>query len=157
MTLHTGEGCMLRTPMQATGSIMYSTDCYAYADENKGCGVQERQENSYGTDFNQHKGGTWVMYWTNDGIKIWFFPQGAGAPPDLQRGQPVPSLWGLPSAYFDSSTCDADKYFSNQTIVINTTLCGAWAGNPAEWPSQCGDPCVSSFADPQRCCFSSKA
>lgn len=141
MTLHTGDGCYLKTPMEASGTLLQTTNCYAYATNNLGCSVKDEQWGSYGAGFNK-EGGTWAMLWDDDGIKVWFF-RDSMIPWDLRRARPVPSSWSQPAAFFDSSTCDMDEFFSDQTIVINTTLCGDWAGNDWVFATQCPGTCVS--------------
>ena len=37
-----------------------------------------------------------------------------------------PSTFGTPSAAYPSSTCEIDKFFGAQNLIIDITLCGDW-------------------------------
>ena len=37
-----------------------------------------------------------------------------------------PSNWGTPSAAWPSSSCNVSKFFDEQQLVIDITLCGQW-------------------------------
>lgn len=41
-----------------------------------------------------------------------------------------------------------DEYFTEQNIIINITLCGAWAGNAVEFAKTCSGLCTDYIADP---------
>ncbi|GAA5901443.1 hypothetical protein JCM6882_006279 [Rhodosporidiobolus microsporus] len=125
-TLHTGAGCTLKSPMQAVSSIL-ETDCNAYINGNIGCGTLDPSTKSFGSALNKAGGGTFAMTWDEDGVAVYFFPRGT-APSDLTSDSPFPSTWGEPRARWDASTCDPQKYLGDQTIVINITVGGDWAG-----------------------------
>lgn len=93
---------------------------------------------TYGTSFNQQGGGVYAMEWTSTSINVWFFPRNA-IPAELSTSNPSPtpgSSWGTPIAAFSGGGCDFDARFSNLSIVIDTTFCGDWAGNPDLWKNQ---------------------
>ncbi|TRX93114.1 hypothetical protein FHL15_005982 [Xylaria flabelliformis] len=86
---------------------------------------------TYGDAFNAVGGGVYAMEWNSQDIKIWHFPRTA-IPYDISRAPitiPDPTSWGPPQALFGGSSCDADSYFFNMSLVINTNFCGAYAGN----------------------------
>jgi len=70
---------------------------------------------------------------------MWFWPFGQ-APKDIDTGAPMPDRWGTPYAFFalDESSCPA-SHFRAQRLVINTCLCGDWAGSVWEY-----SPCYES-------------
>jgi len=47
-------------------------------------------------------------------------------PPTLGGGSIDTSSLGTPKAYYPASSCDFNKYFTPQEIVIDITLCGDW-------------------------------
>ncbi|GAA5857463.1 hypothetical protein JCM8547_009285 [Rhodosporidiobolus lusitaniae] len=130
MTLHTAAGCTLASsstsPMNFTGNML-TTNCDALSTGNVGCGVQDPSTSSFGSAFNAAGGGVFAMVWDEDGIAMYFFPRDK-VPSDLSSNSPLPLTWGQPSARFSSSTCDPQKYFSEQTIVLNISLGGDWGG-----------------------------
>ncbi|KAL8680354.1 MAG: hypothetical protein Q9186_003475 [Xanthomendoza sp. 1 TL-2023] len=111
MTMHTNEGCSL------AGSSCLS---------NQGCSAKG---GAFGDGFNQNNGGIYATEWTNDAIKIWFFPRGQ-QPNDILSDSPDPTKWGNPTSTFQGgSNCDIDSHFKDQQIVFDTTFCGDWAGS----------------------------
>lgn len=101
--------------MDATGTVL-TTNCYAYHDNNVGCGVKDERWQSYGAGFNQ-QGGSYAMLWDDDGIKVWFWPN-SKIPWDLRRARPIPSQWGSPAAAWDASACDPDDFIDPQLIIM---------------------------------------
>jgi len=133
MTLHTGSGCSITNNDAFSGSISTS-NCDVNAvgqDKNAGCSISTTNTQSYGSGFNANNGGVYATEWTSTAISIYFFPRGS-IPSDITSGSPEPSSWGKPLAQFQGG-CDIPSFFSNQQIVFDTTLCGAWAG--AVWSS----------------------
>jgi len=49
------------------------------------------------------------------------------------------SQWGPPSASFPAATCNITQFFSPQNLIFDITLCGNWAGLPAEYLPACGN------------------
>jgi hypothetical protein len=129
---HTNSGCSIsNSPQQFLGELS-TPNCDVNAPgqaTNAGCGVVSSQGGaSYGAGFNANGGGVYATQWTSEAIGIWFFPRGS-VPSDVTSGSPNPSSWGLPQAKFGGSGCDVGSHFRDQKIVINTALCGDWAGN----------------------------
>lgn len=77
---------------------------------------------SYGNAFNAEGGGVYALEWDDEELKIWHFPRSA-IPDDIVYAgivSPNPETWGPPQAVFGGSDCDADTYFYNLSLVINT-------------------------------------
>ena len=68
------------------------------------------------------------MLWDDDEIAVWFFPRDS-IPSDLVAEAPQPTTWGTPMARWPASSCSPTKYFYNQSIIFDITLCGDWAGS----------------------------
>ena len=103
-----------------------------------GCGVDLKSQVSFGHGFNQNGGGTYACELTAEGaVTIWFFPKGT-APADIDSNTPNPANW---SANNRTMFNPCPNTFKNLQLVINTTLCGDWAGR--EYPG--GDPQKSAI------------
>ncbi|MGZ3656974.1 MAG: glycoside hydrolase family 16 protein, partial [Bdellovibrionota bacterium] len=123
-TIHTRAGCT----MPEGDSSRTMTGTYSGHDCGSGdaCSVRGVR-GSFGPSFNAAGGGVYATLWKNSGISVWFFPRGS-IPADISAGHPNPRKWGLPVAFFPlGSDCPAAD-FSAHHIVINTDLCGDWAG-----------------------------
>jgi len=136
-TLHTSEGC----DQSAESTSLFSgtwgdgsngqpaTNCWINAPNqysNQGCGIVGNG-NSYGAPFNANGGGVYALEWTTTFIRSFYFTP-SNIPPDLTSNSPNPSGWGTPYAYFTLGGSCPDSHFVNQTMVINLTFCGDWAG-----------------------------
>lgn len=66
----------------------------------------------------------------------------------MSSQSPQPSTWGSPKAFWSSSTCPTKSFFGAQRIVINTTLCGDWAGSAYSSDPTCPGTCAERVADP---------
>ncbi|KAI0365645.1 hypothetical protein BV20DRAFT_723497 [Pilatotrama ljubarskyi] len=134
MALHTKPGCSLSSSAKQTGKVN-QTDC----SSGTGCTVLETQENSYGSAFASAGGGVWAMQLESSGINIWFWTR-KDVPDSVTNAKKTidPSSWGTPSAAFASDSCDINSFFAPQQMVIDITLCGAWAGVPSEYMATCG-------------------
>lgn len=99
-------------------------------DGNIGCNYAAPQSDttSYGSPFNAEGGGVYALEWDDDDLKIWHFPR-SEIPSDITAGKPKPMNWGLPQARFGGSECNADKYFYNMSLVINTVRSPDFCGN----------------------------
>lgn len=125
----------------ATGAPISST-CASSPSNNSGCAFSDENPCSYGHEFNMIAGGAFAHLWNHDGIKMWHFPR-TGMPADITAQQPNPDSWGPPAASYTI----ADGYTMNGTfydhqLVIDTTLCGDWAGatyTSAGCPGTCAD------------------
>jgi hypothetical protein len=101
--------------------------------------------------FNREAGGVYAHLWDNSGIKVWFFSR-KDIPADIRDKNPQPSTWGEPVAEFAADTCNMAEHFQGHSIVINTTLCGDFAGSaypgPEEGGKTCNGSCGDAVADP---------
>ncbi|KAG0287666.1 hypothetical protein BGZ98_004561 [Dissophora globulifera] len=144
VTLHTSSGCTMEGVSRWQSASVLTPNCDVNAPgqgANVGCGVLAPNANSYGTGFNNNKGGVYATQWTtSSGIQVWFWPR-SQVPGDISSGNPDPRNWGQPLATFpfQSGKCSANK-FSNLQFVINLTFCGDWAGSvyaSSGCPSSC--------------------
>lgn len=148
ITLHTADGCMLSHDGQYYDSLVKTTNCYIQAPgqaSNQGCNVGMGDRRGYGNAFNAAGGGIYVVDWTEQEIKVWFFSREDKLPQDILDGTPNPSSWGKPNMHVDSSTCDIPRFFRDLQIVINLTFCGDWAGSV--WPYGSCQSKASSCSD----------
>ena len=105
------------------------------------------RSNSFGHGFNEMGGGVFAHLWTEDAIQVWFFPRNA-IPGDIYAMNPNPANWGNPTANFPTQdSCSIGQHFQDHQLVIDTTLCGDWAGS-AFTSAGCGPSCVDYVADP---------
>ncbi|KIM29503.1 glycoside hydrolase family 16 protein [Serendipita vermifera MAFF 305830] len=142
---HTSPGCNLVTPGNFSG-VAGSTTCDATINYNTGCGIVDPSVASFGPTFNEKGGGIYAMKWDEISIDVWFFYRSA-IPEDILEGTPNPASWRLPSASLSNLGCDIDRYFMNQMLIFDITLCGDWAGTSY---SQVGCPgtCEERVTDP---------
>ncbi|GAA6049091.1 hypothetical protein NBRC10513_003245 [Rhodotorula toruloides] len=151
-TLHVNDsGCKRASSPDITGTaVAANDDCNAHNKGNTGCSYSETASNSYGAPFNKAGGGVFATLFSSDAISVWFWSHGGtDLPKNIASGAPDMSTWGKPSATWPKSSCDIGKYFQDQTLIFDTTLCGDWAG--AVWPSECSSKaptCADYVADP---------
>ncbi|RKO97192.1 hypothetical protein CAUPRSCDRAFT_2690, partial [Caulochytrium protostelioides] len=122
-TLHTEEGCVFDTSAlsEMVGQLSNGvTSCQG----STGCGATTRPD-TIGAAFNQRGGGVWAMQWDESVIKMWQF--GSEGRADINANKPDPSKWGKPDSVFKLSQRCRDV-LRPMRIVINTTVCGDWAG-----------------------------
>ncbi|EIN12757.1 hypothetical protein PUNSTDRAFT_111149 [Punctularia strigosozonata HHB-11173 SS5] len=147
-TLHTNNGCTL----SASSDLPHSghttqTNCFFNTTGNPGCSITETASStSVGAAFAKNGGGVYAMYMSTNGIEMWFFPRGQ-VPTDLSTNNPEPTLWGQPSASFPASTCNPSTFFQPQRLILNTDLCGSWAGNVMDSTGCPGIVCTTLIAD----------
>lgn len=158
MTLHTDDGCAVTNASTTFSGTMTTEDCYvddpnqtinagcsivaptnntivssssSYSRHSSGHNITTTVRSTAGSEFNTQGGGVYTMEWTSTNLTFHFFPRGY-IPSDITSGAPVPSTWTqTPLAVF--SGCDFDAHLSNLSLVINTSLCGSYAGNSAIW------------------------
>ena len=141
VTLHTGPDCALLSNGSGKsyqGSLATS-DCYVDAPNqapNAGCSVLAPPGSaSFGAPFNDNGGGVYAAEWTaQHGFAVWFFARNAIPTSLLSRSGGAgidTAAFGTPLARFDGKGCDWSSNFQEMQIIINTALCGDWAGK--EW------------------------
>ncbi|KAH9965273.1 glycoside hydrolase family 16 protein [Russula dissimulans] len=150
-TLHTGSGtdCVIpsRAPTSSDGRPAFTadvlrTDCRSSQKNDAGCSLSDPDSNSYGQGFISAGGGVFALLRDDStGIKIWHFARNS-IPPDAHSDQPDPSSWPPPSAFLSTADCDIASHFSSQYLVLDTTLCGGWAGG-AYRSSGCPGSCTN--------------
>ncbi|GAA6020804.1 hypothetical protein JCM11491_004658 [Sporobolomyces phaffii] len=128
---HTTMGCsMQRTGFTnlftLAGDLKY--DCDAYAADNQGCSTRDTSTISYGAPFNAQGGGVFAVLWNYEGIAMYTFPRNA-VPADITSGTPQVLDWGTPTAFLSNTNCSIFDNFYEMKIVINSNLCGSWAGS----------------------------
>lgn len=146
-TLHTSEGCTAsQGSLQVTGQPGQTTQCATIGGDNTGCAYHDTDGRSYGEGFNAAGGGVFAHLWDRTGIKAWHFAR-SEVPEDIGSENPNPDAWGPPAAFWSSETCNISDHFHDHALVIDTTLCGDWAG--ATYASAgCPGTCEEAVADP---------
>jgi hypothetical protein len=91
-----------------------------------GCGVTSQSPTTFGYGFNRAGGGVYATELLPSGaVTIWFFPKGT-APADIADNTPEPSTW--PAKYIATAFKPCPGSFAKMQVILNTTLCGGWAG-----------------------------
>ncbi|KAL2008411.1 hypothetical protein VTN00DRAFT_6605 [Thermoascus crustaceus] len=147
MVLHTSGQCTINNSGM-TGSVL-SDNCQI-AHSTTGCSVQGT-DGSLGSPFNEAQGGVYAMEWTDQFIRIWFFPR-SSIPQSIKDGNPDPATFGPPMGNFEGS-CDIGNEFQEQKFIFDTTFCGDWAGGvygssgcPMSNPSNALESCTNYVA-----------
>lgn len=122
IVMHTAGTCSL-TDTDMTGSVN-ATGCGEDLGT-VGCKI-EGHEGSYGTSFNKQKGGVYSLQWTDEFLKIWYFPR-SSIPASITSGKPDVTEFGTPMALVKES-CDVANAFKSQSFIFDVTFCGDWAG-----------------------------
>lgn len=148
MALHTTQGCTLASDTQLTGKIV-STDCFNATNGNQGCIVQGASEATYGAGFAAAGGGVYALEWSSEGngIRIWFFQRGS-IPDDVSGSSPNPNNWGTPTAAWPESGCNSSQFFGPQTLILDITLCGNFAGAASTFQATCSGVCTDLIKTP---------
>ena len=148
-TLHTGpdSGCVLVTNLSTTskrapytGHVL-NTGCDSSSGNDTGCAFLDPSNTSFGQDFNLAGGGVFALLWDSSGLQMWHFVRNS-IPKDIQNGQPDPSSWTTPVAFWSSVGCNFPSDVQNQHLVINTALGGGWASSDypnSGCPGTCSD------------------
>lgn len=149
MALHTLPGCYHNTtpPNQMGISDPTKVDC----SQPSGCVVSESAPNSFGQGFANAGGGVFGVQFDVAGVFIWFWSR-PSIPASIANANATSSInvsdWGAPSASYPASEpCNITQFFTPQNLVIDITLCGIWAGLPAQYLPQC------SGAGPTGICY----
>lgn len=125
MVLHTNTNCKVDGLGQTGAQASY--DCALDTAGTGGCDVNAVQPNTYGTGFNDNDGGVYAMEWTDDFIKLWFFPR-SNIPLSIIADKPDTTEFGIPNANFKGA-CNIKERFVDHKFIFDTTFCGDWAGN----------------------------
>ncbi|KAL5532313.1 hypothetical protein ACEPAF_5882 [Sanghuangporus sanghuang] len=147
--LHTTDGCKHPDNSSSTSietGTLISTDCYNATNGNQGCVVEDPSTTSYGDDFYENGGGVFAMLWNDDGIKMWFFNR-SSIPSDIEDS-PDPDNWTTPTANWPNSSCDVSQFFGAQTITLDITLCGNYAGSASVYEETCSGTCTDLIQEP---------
>ncbi|CAK9786298.1 hypothetical protein CC85DRAFT_327747 [Cutaneotrichosporon oleaginosum] len=131
MALHSAEdGCYAPQTNQAlmTGN-WGSHNCSIGYSYGSGCTARDTDPASYGAAFAAAGGGVYVAEWAADAIKIWFISR-PNVPAALTANAKTidTSILGTPTGYWGNKDCTFTRYFGPQTMILQTTLCGVWAG-----------------------------
>nr|POE99335.1 putative endo-1,3(4)-beta-glucanase [Quercus suber] len=159
VTLHTSPGCAVDSSPALFQGNLSTTDCNAGSGSD-GCSVATHPLISAGSRsspapyantstlatagprFNAQGGAVYALLWTPQTISIYIFAHDA-LPADLAAGQtPAPETWtATPLVQFrpDSSApdggCDFTQRFTDMRMILNTEVCGSWAGADDVWES----------------------
>ncbi|KAI5115817.1 hypothetical protein M0805_005589 [Coniferiporia weirii] len=143
ISLHTLDGCTHPDNASSTGletGSLVSTDCFNQTNGNQGC-IVEVPGNSYGQNFASSGGGVYALNWNTTGIYSWFFPR-SSVPSDLPTDSPDPDGWGLPTAFYPTSSCDTSTFIKPQTLILDITICGNFAGLSQVFSQTCSGTCT---------------
>ncbi|TRM64697.1 concanavalin A-like lectin/glucanase domain-containing protein [Schizophyllum amplum] len=145
-TLHTSDGCSASLGTEKVTATVGNAKCASANGDNAGCAYFDSDDRSYGKGFNKAGGGVYAHMIDSTGIKIWFFSR-SDIPQDITDGNPDPSSWDSPAAFWATETCDTASHFYSQQLIIDTTLCGDWAGSSFN-SDGCSGSCADTVADP---------
>jgi hypothetical protein len=62
-----------------------------------------------------------LVKWDTSGVAVYFFPRGS-LPADISENAPLPNSWGPALAHWPASSCAPFKFFSDHTVIFDTTL-----------------------------------
>jgi hypothetical protein len=124
--LHTDTTCTVNGQGQSQPQL--NTNCALDTAGTAGCDVDETRTNTFGAGFNNNQGGYYVMEWTSEAIKTWFFARNSALPPTLTSSEPDTSTFGLPAANFQGG-CDIDGRFKDHRFIF-TQNCKPFFLNP---------------------------
>lgn len=122
VVMHTSGTCSIKD--EGMTGVVNATGCGEELGP-VGC-VIEGHKGSYGTPFNKQGGGVYAMEWTEEHLKIWFFPRHS-IPSSISEGKPDVTEFGMPMALVQDG-CDVANSFKPQSFVFDVTFCGDWAG-----------------------------
>ncbi|KAI6096989.1 glycoside hydrolase family 16 protein [Pisolithus croceorrhizus] len=136
MTLHSGTSSACTTSEAYTGHVM-GTNCYSTASSDAGCAF---------SDTTLVPLGVFALLWDASlGMSMWHFAR-SEIPSDITNRAPNPANWGVPVGFWSSQTCDISANFYQHSLVIDTTICGNWAGG-AYSSSGCPGTCSAMVAN----------
>jgi len=126
--------------------------CVSSPASNAGCNFEESKDpgaGTYGESFNNAGGGVYVLLLNDEGVQVWRWKH-SEVPNDIAEGHaPQPDGWGLPAAILPSdSSCPTQSLVKDQSIIIDTTLCGGWCRDTYV-SMGCGSNCIERIPDPR--------
>ncbi|THW96887.1 hypothetical protein D6D15_00759 [Aureobasidium pullulans] len=167
-TLHTSANCAITGDYIRSGQsdlfsgTLETPDCDVNSplqSKNAGCGIRAPENDTYtvgnescvhstaGSGFNAQGGGVYATLWTSAGVSVYFFPR-EYIPSDIKANEPDPSTWtSKPQAVFSGKGCNFDSHLKDMKLVINTELCGDWAGNTWEQDGAAAETGVKTCAE----------
>ncbi|KAF8553590.1 glycoside hydrolase family 16 protein [Imleria badia] len=156
MTLYSGTSNPCTIDVTAsketfTGQVL-GTSCYSTETADAGCPILDTDTRSSGYEFNGAQGGVFALLWnTSAGMSMWHFARG-DIPADITNKMPTPANWGTPAGFWSPTTCDIADNFYDHSMIIDTTICGGWAGGAygiSGCPGTCSDMVANAtnFAD----------
>ncbi|KEQ80122.1 hypothetical protein M438DRAFT_349146 [Aureobasidium pullulans EXF-150] len=167
-TLHTSANCAITGDYIRSGQsdlfsgTLETPDCDVNSplqSKNAGCGIRAPENDTYtvgnescvhstaGSGFNAQGGGVYAILWTSAGVSVYFFPR-EYIPSDIKANKPDPSTWtSKPQAVFSGNGCNFDSHLKDMKLVINTELCGDWAGNTWEQDGAAAETGVKTCAE----------
>ncbi|WVQ79842.1 hypothetical protein IAT38_001942 [Cryptococcus sp. DSM 104549] len=120
--------CTVSGGTSMTGQVTVD-NCDNKQSSGSGCTVNDTNSNSYGEGFAAAGGGVYVAEFAKDAIRVWFLSR-----PDVPSDVTVSaesidtSTLGTPVAEYSSDTCDIENLFGPQSLTLDITLCGDFAG-----------------------------
>nr|GAT47609.1 predicted protein [Mycena chlorophos] len=147
-SLHTSPGCTQPTNITQTGKTKVS-NCLQDADLNAfGCTTEEAKPNSFGEGFASAGGGVYALQMDVSGIYMWFWSR-PDIPNSISGSSASSTLdisdWGTPSTAYPATTCNITEFFQPQQMILDITLCGLWAGVPANYAETCPGTCLDNI------------
>jgi hypothetical protein len=132
--LHTEQSCHVGQEREThfmNHGFFFKKDCaWKWGKNAEGCTVLRMDRHSFGTKFNERKGGAYAVLWTDSFFEMWFWTR-PKVPRDVKNGiVSVESMkkWGLPYARFNLGNLCSPNHFRNMSIIMNTAFCGGFAG-----------------------------
>ncbi|KAF7305242.1 GH16 domain-containing protein [Mycena chlorophos] len=147
-SLHTTPGCTQPTNITQTGKTLVSNCLQNVNLSAYGCTTEETKPNSFGAGFASAGGGVYALQMDVSGIYMWFWSR-ADIPKSVGSSTASSTLdisdWGTPSAAYPATTCNITEFFQPQQMILDITLCGSWAGVPANYAQTCPGTCLDNI------------
>ncbi|POV99540.1 hypothetical protein PSTT_13717 [Puccinia striiformis] len=132
--LHTSPGCGHDPTGIQTGKLLQET-CDSKINWNQlkslgflnppaGCAAEDPTTDFYGPPLNKNGGAVFATMYTTSEISVWRWRR-QDVPEDIKSSSPRPESWPTPvGTWKNGASCDIDKHFGPQNLVINIALCG---------------------------------
>ena len=66
----------------------------------------------------------------------------------MTSDSPDPDGWGLPVATYPTSSCNTNQFINTQTLILDITICGNFAGAASVFDQTCSGTCTDLVATP---------